>query len=59
MNLKVYDLTGKEIAILVNEDLSAGVYSFDFNAGGLASGIYFYKLIAGDYTDIKKMTLLK
>jgi len=59
VTLKVYDMLGKEIASLVNEDLSAGVYSFDFNAGGLASGVYFYKLIAGDYTDIKKMTLLK
>ncbi len=59
VTLKVYDLTGKEIAILVNEDLNAGVYSFDFNAADLASGVYFYKLTAGDYSDVKKMTLLK
>jgi len=59
VTLKVYDMMGKEITELINENLNAGIYSFDFNAGDLASGVYFYKLTAGDYTDIKKMTLLK
>ena len=59
VTLKVYNVIGKEIADLINENLNAGVYSFDFNADGLATGVYLYKLIAGDYSAIKKMTVLK
>ncbi|MEO8211325.1 MAG: YCF48-related protein, partial [bacterium] len=59
VTLKVFDMQGKEIASLVNENLNAGSYNFDFNAANLTSGIYFYKLTTADFSDIKKMTLLK
>ena len=61
--LKVFNILGNEIATLVNEPKSAGVYEVVFNpnsvAGGLSSGIYFYKLQAGGYTSVKKLMLLK
>jgi len=57
--LIVYDVTGKEVATLVNEYKSAGKHQMDFNASTLASGIYFYKLVAGNYTETKKMVVLK
>ena len=57
--LKVYDISGREVALLVNEELSAGSYNFDFNAAHLSSGIYFYRLTADNYTDTKKMILVK
>ena len=57
--LKIYDILGKEIATLVNEEKPAGNYEVDFNASQLASGIYYYQLRAGDYVETKKMILLK
>ena len=57
--LKVFDLLGREVAILLNEKLSAGMYSVKFETGGLASGIYFYRLAAGKFIETKKMSLLK
>jgi hypothetical protein len=63
VTLKVYDLIGKEIATLVNEYKSAGSYEVEFKPASsiknLASGIYFYRLQAGDFVITKKMTLLK
>ena len=59
VTLKVYDVLGKEIATLVNEEKSAGSYEIEFNASHLASGIYYYQLRAGDYVETKKMILLK
>ncbi len=59
VKLRVYDVLGNEIAKLVNESKSAGFHSVEFNAGNLASGIYFYKLTAGTFTEIKKLILLK
>jgi hypothetical protein len=59
VSLKVYDLTGRLIANLVEGMQSAGQYEVDFNANDLASGIYLYVLQAGSYTQIKRMTLLK
>jgi len=59
VTLKVYDLLGKEIATLVNSNLKPGLYELQFNASGLTSGIYFYKISAGNYTDTKKMILIK
>lgn len=55
----VYDLTGKTVHTLVNEDLGPGKYSINFNAAGLASGVYFYKITAGDFNDVRKMMLVK
>jgi len=63
VTLKVYDVLGNEVATLVNEEKAAGSYEVEFQSavGGrqLASGIYFYKLQASDFTQIKKMILLK
>jgi hypothetical protein len=59
VRLEVYDITGKQVAVLVNRNLNAGEYTADFNAAGLSSGAYFYKLRAGDYKETKKMLLLK
>ena len=57
--IKVYDVLGKEIATLVNEEKPAGIYKVDFNAKNLSSGIYFYKLFAKLIITTKKMTLVK
>ena len=57
--LKIYDILGNEIAILVEEFLSAGKYSTEFDASSLPSGIYYYKLDAGEYSETRKMVLLK
>ena len=59
MKLTVYDILGKEVATLVNEVKTAGNYIVDFNASSLPSGVYFYKLVSGDYTGLKKMILIK
>ena len=57
--LKVYDILGREVATLVNEEKPAGNYKITFDAKDLASGIYFYRLNAGNYTSVKKMILLR
>ena len=59
VSLKVYDLLGKEVKTLVNENLKAGRYKVEFDGSGLSSGIYFYKLEAGSYVQTKHMLLLK
>ena len=59
VNLMVYDVLGKTITALVNEQKIAGNYKETFNATELPSGIYFYRLIAGNYMDTKKMMLVK
>jgi hypothetical protein len=59
VKLVVYDITGKQVADLVNGDLAAGSYKYDFDASSLASGIYFYKLETTGFTSIKKMILVK
>jgi len=59
VSLKVYDVLGKEIATLVNESLSPGTYEATFDAAKYSSGIYFYKLTTNDFSDVKKMVLIK
>ncbi len=59
ITLKVYDVLGKEIATLVNDEKPAGSYEVEFSAIGLPSGIYFYKLQAGSFVETKKMVLMK
>jgi hypothetical protein len=59
VTLKVYDILGREVAVLVNENQRPGHYSVVFNAAGLPSGIYFYRLTAGNISIVKKLTLLK
>ena len=57
--LKVYDVLGNEVATLVKDEKTAGNYEVEFNANGLASGIYLYKIKAGEFVDVKKMIVLK
>ena len=59
VQLKVYDILGREIKTLVNEEKPAGKYRILFNSVNFSNGIYFYELTAGNYTQIKKMVLLK
>jgi len=59
VTLKVYDIIGNEVATLVNSQQPAGKYSVDFNAAKLPSGIYLYRLQAGNYIQTRKMTLVK
>ena len=59
VKLEVFDMSGRSAGVLVNSDLKAGTYKFDFNAGELASGIYFYKLQVGSFIQTKKMIVLK
>ena len=59
VKLVVFDALGREVVQLVNGTINAGSHSIDFNASGLSSGIYFYRLTSGDFTDIKKMMIVK
>jgi hypothetical protein len=59
ISLKVYNILGEEVQNLVNQDLSPGSYRFDFNASSLTSGVYFYRISAGSFTEVKKMLLIK
>ena len=59
VSLKVYDVLGKEVATLVNEEKTAGSYEVNFNSKELSSGIYFYTINAGSFVQTKKMILLK
>jgi subtilisin family serine protease len=57
--LKVYDVLGREVATLVNEKKAAGTYSVTWNASSMSSGVYFYRLQAGEYSETKKLLLLR
>jgi len=59
VKLKVYDILGREIAELVNEEKPAGIYEADFEGSLLASGVYIYRIQAGNFIETKKMILLK
>jgi len=59
VRLIVYDILGREIQTLVNEELAPGTYETEFNAADLPSGIYLYRISAGDYSETKKMILVK
>jgi len=59
VTLKIYDILGAEVATLVNEQKVAGKYEVNFNASQLASGVYIYKIQAGDFVSSKKMILIK
>ena len=59
VTFKVYDVVGREVATLVDEQKEAGSYFVQFNASTNASGVYFYKLCAGNFVDTKKMLLTK
>ena len=57
--IKVYDILGSEVATLVNEEMDAGWYENNFNAAGLSSGVYLFRMEAGNYVNTKKMILLR
>ena len=59
VRLAVYDLLGREVALLVNEMKPAGMYGVRFDASGLASGMYLYRLTAGSFEETRKMIVLK
>ncbi|MBK6536818.1 MAG: T9SS type A sorting domain-containing protein [Ignavibacteria bacterium] len=59
VTLKVFNTSGKEVAVLVNETRSAGYYSVNFNASNLSSGVYYYRLEAAGITETKRMILAK
>jgi hypothetical protein len=59
VSLKIYDILGKEVKTLLNENKEAGYHQITFDAGNLASGIYFYTLKAGNFVSTKKLTLMK
>ena len=59
VSLKVYDMLGKEVATLVNENLSPGNYTVNFNGSNFSSGVYFCKMESGEFKNIKRMVLIK
>ncbi|MGB5894535.1 MAG: T9SS type A sorting domain-containing protein, partial [Ignavibacteriaceae bacterium] len=59
VELRIYDILGREVVLLVNEEQDAGYYKVIYNATKLASGIYFYRLQAGSFIKTKKMVLMK
>lgn len=59
VTLKIYDLMGHEVAELVNEKHDAGAYEIVWNASGVASGMYFYRVTAGNFTSVRKLILMK
>ncbi|MBZ0202607.1 MAG: T9SS type A sorting domain-containing protein, partial [Ignavibacteria bacterium] len=58
-SLIVYDILGKEVKVLLNQQLQPGNYNISFDGSNLASGLYFYRLTAGEFTDTKRMLLIK
>jgi len=59
VRIKVYDLLGKQVATIFEGRLEAGFHKFDFNGSGLSSGVYFYRVEAGSYVELRKMSLVK
>ena len=57
--LIVYDITGKELGLLLNEKLEAGTYEYNWNAAEYSSGVYFYRVESGNFTATKRMLLVK
>ena len=59
VELKVYNILGKEVSVLVSNKLNQGNHTYTFDGKNLASGIYYYQLVAGKYREVKKMILLR
>jgi flagellar hook assembly protein FlgD len=57
--IKIYDNLGREVSTLVSGGLKAGKYEVEWNAANYPSGVYYYKITSGDFTDSKKMVLVK
>ncbi|MBT8387557.1 MAG: T9SS type A sorting domain-containing protein, partial [Ignavibacteria bacterium] len=59
VTIKVFNILGKEVVILIDEQKEAGKHEVDFDASGLNSGVYFYRIEAGSFVETKKMILMK
>ncbi|MHB8854508.1 MAG: T9SS type A sorting domain-containing protein, partial [Ignavibacteriaceae bacterium] len=59
ITIKVYDVLGKVISTLVNEEKTSGNYKVEFNGSKLSSGVYFYRMQAGSFVETKKLILMK
>ena len=59
VNVSIFNLLGEKVATLVNNNMQAGSYEVNFNAGSLSSGVYFYSIEAGDFKAVRKMMLMK
>lgn len=59
VNLRVYDVLGREVLTVIDENIKAGIHEIPVNANGLSSGVYFYRLIAAGYVQTRKMVLLR
>ena len=59
VTLKVFNTLGQEVKTLIDQNMESGVHSISFNATDLNSGIYFYRLDAGQFSEVRKMTLIK
>jgi hypothetical protein len=59
VTLKVYNMLGEEVASVVNQTMTAGYHTVVFDASKLASGMYIYRIVAGNFIQVKKMTMLK
>ena len=59
VSIRIFDAAGKEVKVLADDYYNAGNYEIDFNGEGLSSGTYFYRMNAGDFTDVKKLCLIK
>jgi flagellar hook assembly protein FlgD len=59
VELKIYNILGKEVSTLVSMKLNPGNHTYTFDGKNLATGIYYYQLVAGDYREVKKMILLR
>ena len=59
VRLSVYDVLGREVAVLVNEFKTSGSYEVSFSGDNLSTGVYYYRIDAGSFTDTKKMLMIK
>lgn len=59
VNIKIYDVNGRELLVLINENMQAGKHKINFDGSNLPSGVYYYKLSSGNFIDTKKMVLVK
>jgi hypothetical protein len=59
VDLSIYNVLGQKVATLVSGKQKAGLHTVEWDAGGLASGVYYYRLVAGEYVDCKKLVLMK
>jgi photosystem II stability/assembly factor-like uncharacterized protein len=59
VKISIYDITGREVSNILKREVNAGSYEVQFNAGNLSSGTYFYRIEAGNFTEVKRMVLIK